>query len=92
MALHPNFPAVPHAMLDPAIRWFPAHEVYRDKRSDQRMPPLVAELRKRGKPWRDSGYPDASTTSRALTLGEGQVSDVGGAAGIRNVAGTFTDP
>ena len=24
MALHPNFPDDPHAILDPAIRWFPA--------------------------------------------------------------------
>ena len=29
MALHPNFPANPHAILDPAIRWFPADEVLR---------------------------------------------------------------
>ena len=26
MALHPNFPNDPHAILDPAIRWFPADE------------------------------------------------------------------
>ena len=26
MALHPNFPDDPHAILDPAIRWFPADE------------------------------------------------------------------
>jgi len=24
MALHPNFPESPHAILDPALRWFPA--------------------------------------------------------------------
>lgn len=24
MALHPSFPDGPHAILDPAIRWFPA--------------------------------------------------------------------
>ena len=26
MALHPNFPESPYAILDPAIRWFPADE------------------------------------------------------------------
>ena len=26
MALHPNFPDSPHAILDPAIRWFPAQD------------------------------------------------------------------
>ncbi len=29
MALHPNFPHSPHAILDPAIRWFPADETLR---------------------------------------------------------------
>jgi hypothetical protein len=26
MALHKDFPASPHAILDPAIRWFPADD------------------------------------------------------------------
>jgi type III restriction enzyme len=30
MALHPDFPTSPHAILDPAIRWFPADEAMRD--------------------------------------------------------------
>ena len=59
MALHPNFPNDPHAILDPGIRWFPADEAYRDKRADQMMPPLVSALRKKVKEWRDSGYEDA---------------------------------
>jgi type III restriction enzyme len=29
MALHPDFPADPHAILDPALRWFPADEALR---------------------------------------------------------------
>ena len=29
MALHPNFPSDPHAILDPAIRWFPADAALR---------------------------------------------------------------
>jgi hypothetical protein len=28
MALHPNFRACPYAILDPAIRWFPAEQHY----------------------------------------------------------------
>ena len=66
MALHPNFPNDPHAILDPGIRWFPADEAYRDKRADQLMPPLVSALRKKVKEWRDSGYEDATTTSKSL--------------------------
>ncbi len=26
MALHPEFPDSPHAILDPEVRWFPADE------------------------------------------------------------------
>ena len=26
MALHPDFPKYPYAILDPEIRWFPAYE------------------------------------------------------------------
>ena len=29
MALHPNFPESPYAILDPEIRWFPADETRR---------------------------------------------------------------
>lgn len=30
MALHPDFPQSPHAILDRSIRWFPADETLRD--------------------------------------------------------------
>lgn len=66
MALHPNFPNDPHVVLDPGIRWFPADEAYRDKRADQLIPPLVAELRKAVKEWRDRDYEGATATSRSL--------------------------
>ncbi len=33
MALHPNFPQSPYAILDPAMRWFPADEALRDWKS-----------------------------------------------------------
>ena len=66
MALHPSFPQLPHAILDPAVRWFPADEALRENSMDKLMPPLVAELRKRVKDWRDSGYKGATDTSRDL--------------------------
>jgi len=66
MALHPNFPKSPHEVLDPAIRWFPADETLREQGYEKLLPPLVAELRKKVKAWRDAGYEGASSTSKAL--------------------------
>ena len=66
MALHPSFPESPHAILDPAVRWFPADEALRENSMDKLMPPLVSELRKKVKEWRDSGYKGATDTSRYL--------------------------
>ena len=66
MALHPDFPTSPHAILDPAIRWFPADEAMRDTTMDKLMPPLVARLRQQVKDFRDSGYAGATETSRSL--------------------------
>ncbi|MBI3795312.1 MAG: DEAD/DEAH box helicase family protein [Nitrospinae bacterium] len=66
MALHPKFPSSPHVILDPAIRWFPADEALRASTSEKLMPPLVPELRKRVKQWRDNGYAKATDTSRSL--------------------------
>jgi type III restriction enzyme len=66
MALHPDFPESPYAILDPAIRWFPADETLRESSSEKLMPPLVAQLRKKVKEWRDSGYAGAADTSRSL--------------------------
>jgi type III restriction enzyme len=65
MALHKDFPDSPHAILDPAIRWFPADESLRENMG-KLMPPLVPELRKQVKTWRDSGYAKATETSRSL--------------------------
>lgn len=66
MALHKDFPKDPYAILDPLIRWFPADEDLREKGYDKLLPPLVADLRKRVKEWRDSRYDGASDTSKAL--------------------------
>lgn len=66
MALHPSFPESPHAILDPTIRWFPADEALRETSMDKLMPPLVDQLRRRVKDWRDSGYVGALNTSKSL--------------------------
>ena len=66
MALHKNFPDSPHAILNPEIRWFPADEALRETSMDKLMPPLVSQLRKKVKEFRDSGYAGASDTSKSL--------------------------
>jgi len=66
MALHPDFPDSPHAILDPEIRWFPADEALRDSSAEKLMPPLVHQLRRKVKAFRDSGYVGASDTSKSL--------------------------
>lgn len=66
MALHKDFPQSPHAILDPAIRWFPADEALRETSMEKLMPPLVAELRRKVKEFRDGGYGGATDTSRSL--------------------------
>ena len=66
MALHPTFPKSPYAILDPAIRWFPADEALRESSSDKLIPPLVAQLRKKVQEWRNSGYAGATGTSKSL--------------------------
>ncbi len=66
MALHPDFPDSPHAILDPAIRWFPADEARRETGMERLMPPLVVQLRKKVKEFRDGGYVGACDTSKSL--------------------------
>lgn len=66
MSLHPNFPKSPYDILDPSIRWFPADESLRETTYDRLLPPLVSELRKRVKEWRDNNYEGASKVSKSL--------------------------
>lgn len=66
MALHPDFPASPHVILNPDVRWFPADEALRESSYDKLMPPLVQQLRRLVQQWRADGYAGASDTSRAL--------------------------
>ena len=66
MALHKDFPDSPYVILNPDIRWFPADEALRDSSFDKLLPPLVPELRKQVKQWRDKSYTGATETSRSL--------------------------
>lgn len=66
MALHPDFPKSPHAILDPSVRWFPADEALREKFAGKLIPPLVEQLRLKVKEFRDGGYAGASETSKSL--------------------------
>ncbi|MGI9251201.1 MAG: DEAD/DEAH box helicase family protein [Pseudohongiellaceae bacterium] len=66
MALHPDFPYSPHAILDPDIRWFPTDEASGESGADKLIPPLVDKLRREVKKFRDSGYSGASDTSKSL--------------------------
>ena len=60
MALHPNFPDSPHAILAPDIRWLPASSY------EKLLPPLVHQLRRKVNQWRNDGYSGAADTSIAL--------------------------
>src|SRR5580658_5843002 len=66
MSLSQDFPRSPFEILDPSIRWIPASEQLRETAANKLMPPLVSELRKLVKDWRDSEYKGATDTSRAL--------------------------
>jgi type III restriction enzyme len=66
MALHPDFPDSPHAILDPNMRWFPADESLRETSMEKLMPPLVVQLRRKVKEFRDGAYVGATDTSKAL--------------------------
>ncbi len=66
MALHKDFPESPYVILDPNLRWFPADEALRETSAEKLMPPLVPQLRRKVKDWRDSGYVGATDTSKSL--------------------------
>ena len=66
MALHPNFPQSPHAIIDPSVRWLPDDEALKDTNYRELLPPLVHKIREKVKAWRDDSYRGASETSKAL--------------------------
>ncbi|MDR1081661.1 MAG: DEAD/DEAH box helicase family protein [Deltaproteobacteria bacterium] len=66
MAIHPDFPKDPYAILDPEIRWYPADDPLHDISMEKLLPPLVVRLRREVKDFRDRGYSGATDTSRRL--------------------------
>ena len=66
MALNSDFPESPFAILEPVDRWFPADEALRESSMDRLMLPLVSQLRRRVREWRDSGCAGAADTSKSL--------------------------
>ena len=65
MPIPETLSADPYAILDPNDRWQPSGESG-ELPLGQLMPPLVEQIRRRVKEWRDAGYPDVSDTTRAL--------------------------
>ena len=66
MALHPDFPESPHAIIDPSVRWIPDQSLLFDVGYEMLLPPLVQKIREQVKTWRDDNYSGTSDTSRAL--------------------------
>ncbi|PJI42550.1 DEAD/DEAH box helicase family protein [Ferrovibrio sp.] len=66
MALHPDFPIDPYAVLHPDIRWYPGDEMLGGMGYAMLLPPLVYKIRKAVAEWRASGYLGGSPTTVAL--------------------------
>ena len=66
MAIHPDFPESPHAIIDPKVRWLPDQSLLFGMEYAMLLPPLVQKIRERVKAWRDDNYSGASATSKAL--------------------------
>ena len=66
MALSPDFPTDPLAILAPELRWYPGDEMLGELGYEKLLPPLVHKVRKGVQAWRGSGYAGARETTRAL--------------------------
>ena len=66
MALHPDFPESPYAIIDPSVRWIPDQSLLFNMDYGMLLPPLVQKIREQVKTWRDNNYNGASETSKAL--------------------------
>lgn len=66
MALHPDFPESPHAIIDPSVRWLPDQSLLFDLEYSMLLPPLVHKIREQVATWRDDNYGGSSETSKAL--------------------------
>jgi len=64
--MHPDFPADPYAILDPALRWYPGDALLGEMGQEKLLAPLVHNIRTAVKEWRESGYAGASRTTRSL--------------------------
>jgi type III restriction enzyme len=65
MAISPNFPTDPTAILEPEVRWYPGVETD-ETEVGKLIPPLVQKIRQGVHSWRQEGYPGISETSRSL--------------------------
>jgi type III restriction enzyme len=65
MAISPNFPTNPTAIISPEDRWYPGAETD-DTEVGKLIPPLVQKIRQQVHLWRESGYEGVSETSSAL--------------------------
>lgn len=79
-----QLPILAQAILNPAVRRFPADDVLRETNAEKLIPPLVPQLRKRVKERRDSGYAGATDTSKSprtnprfICLAQGRGWDIG---------------
>jgi len=68
VALDPNFPADPYAILHPDVRWYPGQALLDGVGRDKLIPPLVEKVRREVCRWREENYEGASETSRALLI------------------------
>lgn len=66
MPMHADFPNDPHAIIDPAHRWYPGDAMLGEMGQEKLLAPLVHTIRGHVKAWRESGYAGASRTTRAL--------------------------
>lgn len=65
MAISPDFPKEPTAILSPTIRWYPGAESD-ETEVGKLIPPLVQKIRRGVHAWRESGYQGVSSTSISL--------------------------
>lgn len=65
MAISPDFPLNPTAILHPDVRWYPGAE-FDDTEVGKLIPPLVRKIRVQVHAWRESGYEGVSETSQSL--------------------------
>lgn len=66
MPIQKEFPTSPHEVLEPDLRWVPDGQRTLDKNNANLIPPLVYQIRRKVKEWRDSQYDGASVTSKGL--------------------------